>query len=236
MFKFIGENYQIPSSWIPIFNEEKKKNYFRELEEFLVTSYENESIYPQKENIFRSFELCPLENTKVVILGQDPYHGKGQAQGLSFSVPNDMKTPPSLKNIKKLIYGEDKIKKLSIGNDLSSWATQGVLLLNTVLTVKEKSPNSHKSKGWELFTDQVIKTLSDSGKVVFILWGSHAIKKVDLINKNNNCIITGVHPSPLSAYRGFFEQNYFKKANDYLILNNFNLINWSSLKMSGPKN
>ena len=230
MFKFIGENYQIPSSWVPIFKEEKKKSYFRELEEFLVTSYENEPIYPQKENIFRSFELCPLDQTKVVILGQDPYHGNGQAQGLSFSVPNSIKTPPSLRNIKKLLFG-DNYNNEKIQNDLTNWATQGVLLLNTVLTVKDKSPNSHQLKGWELFTDQIIRAINNKGRTVFILWGSHAIKKKELIDEKRNLVLSGVHPSPLSAYRGFFDTNHFELANKYLKSNKDYLVNWKSISV-----
>jgi uracil-DNA glycosylase len=228
MFRFLNQNFVISPCWQELFSTQKVKPHLQELESFLDTRYKEKTIFPEKKDIFKAFELCSKKEIKVVILGQDPYHGKGQAHGLSFSVPKDIKTPPSLRNIHKAIFKNEYSKQL-ISNDLTTWAKQGVLLLNTILTVEEKKPNSHKSKGWEDFTDSIIKDVSSIGGIVFILWGAQAIKKSALIDNKKNLVLSGVHPSPLSAYRGFFDSDHFGEANKYLLLNNKDLIKWKSI-------
>ena len=203
---------EIENGWAPLFRREEKKEYFQKLLKFLKQEYQKTTIYPEKQNIFNAFKLTDLNDVKVVILGQDPYHEKGQAQGLSFSVPTGFKLPPSLVNIYKEL--ETDLGKKSITNgDLTPWAKQGVMLLNTVLTVEEHKANSHKNLGWLNFTLEVIKELSQKGGVVFVLWGANAISYKKYINTETNCIISSPHPSPLSAYQGFFGSKPFSKVN-----------------------
>lgn len=228
MMKFLKQEYKIGTGWEEILNRDNPHLKVSELEAFLDYEYKTKTIFPQKKDLFRALELCPFEKVKVVILGQDPYHGDAQAHGLSFSVPEQIKTPPSLRNIFKLIFQENTNNKY-ISNDLTSWAKQGVLLLNSVLTVEKGQASSHSNNGWEEVTDSIIKKTSNQQKKVFILWGSQAQKKINLIDQNNNLIISGVHPSPLSAYRGFFDRDYFGEANQYLKLNKIDLINWKSI-------
>ena len=215
MFRFIDHNHQVHEDWLPFLKEEKEKEYFKPLELKLKEDYENHQIYPPEDLIFHSLKFNSPINIKVIILGQDPYHNKGQAHGLSFSVPEDLPPPPSLKNIFKLVYSDCENEHITSGN-LTPWAEQGVLLLNTILTVKHKEPLSHKNIGWEIFTDNLIKALSNLGEKVFILWGGPAIKKQALIDSDKNKVLTGPHPSPLSAYRGFFDCDHFNKTNNYL--------------------
>ncbi|MDR0899580.1 MAG: uracil-DNA glycosylase [Lactobacillaceae bacterium] len=184
-----------------------------DLENLINSEYQTNTVFPKKENLFKAFELTPLNQTKVVILGQDPYHEFGQAQGLSFSVPNDLKAPPSLRNIQKELVDDLGIVHQ---NDLTPWAKQGVLLLNTALTVIESKANSHQGMFWEDFTKQVIELLSQKGNVVFVLWGKNAQSYRRFVDDNKNYIISSAHPSPLSAYRGFFGSRPFSKVNSYL--------------------
>nr|WP_139193732.1 uracil-DNA glycosylase [Anaerobacillus alkalidiazotrophicus] len=190
--------------------------YYIQLMESLKSEYETYTIFPPKNEVFNALHYTPFEKTKVVILGQDPYHGQGQAHGLSFSVKLDVKTPPSLKNIYKELHADLTIPISNHGN-LEKWASEGVLLLNSVLTVREGKPNSHKGLGWERFTDAVIMCLNKREKpVVFILWGQFAAKKKELITETHHFIIESPHPSPLSASRGFFGSRPFSKTNAYL--------------------
>ncbi|MGB4589232.1 MAG: uracil-DNA glycosylase [Clostridiaceae bacterium] len=205
----------IGNSWDEILKEEFEKDYFTKLQEFVAEEYQTKVIYPEFDHIFSAFKETPYEKVKVVILGQDPYHEKGQAHGLAFSVMEGTKLPPSLKNIFKEMKDDLNIKFPSSGC-LLPWAKQGVLLLNTVLTVREGKANSHKGKGWERFTDHVIEKLSERKEpVVFILWGNSAISKAKLI-KSHHEIISSVHPSPLSANRGFFGSKPFSRTNAIL--------------------
>lgn len=203
-------------NWQMMLENEKQKNYYKLLEEFINKEYEQNIIYPAKDKIFNAFFLCPYDTLKVVILGQDPYYKASQAQGLAFSTPKNIKNPPSMTNILKEVYSD-------IGNsicnhgDLTEWAKQGVFLLNTVLTVEEDKPNSHKDKGWEIFTDTIINHINiEREGIVFLLWGSSAIKKTKLINNEKHLVLTAPHPSPLSAYRGFFGCRHFSKTNEFL--------------------
>lgn len=205
------------TNWQDLIAEEKKKEYFRELNNFLVSEMKNHTVYPEKKNWFKAFDVTPFEKVKVVIIGQDPYHGEGQAQGLSFSVPEGLKLPPSLKNIYKEIETDIQIEKSQNG-DLTSWAEQGVLLLNSVLTVRAKSAGSHQKKGWEKFTDRAVEVLNEqSENLVFILWGAPAQKKGKAINREKHLVLEAPHPSPLSSYRGFFGCQHFSKTNRYLM-------------------
>jgi uracil-DNA glycosylase len=189
-------------------------------------AYANSLVFPPKELVFNAFRLCPFSKIKVVIIGQDPYHGIGQAQGLSFSVPKNFPLPPSLKNIYKELYNDLKIFPAHQG-DLSKWAQQGVLLLNSTLTVFANQPNSHAKYGWESFTDQIISELSEQKQhLVFILWGNYAQKKKYLIDENKHLCLMGAHPSPLGAYKGFFNQQYFSRTNEYLNKYFSETINW----------
>ncbi len=209
-------NVRIEESWKKALIQEFDKDYFHKLTDFVREEYNTQTIFPAAKNIFNAFEHTSFENVKVVILGQDPYHGPGQAHGLSFSVPDGVALPPSLINIYKEIEAETG-KKMPATGDLTRWADQGVLLLNATLTVRAHNANSHEGRGWEIFTDAVIKTLSDQGKnIVFMLWGSYARKKKVLIDSHKHLILESAHPSPLSAYRGFFGNNHFKQCNEYL--------------------
>lgn len=205
---------------------EFEKQYFDTLQSFLEKEYEQGTIYPTHENIFRAFELTPFESVNVVILGQDPYHGKGQATGLSFSVPCGMTLPPSLRNIAKEIK-EDTGENLA-DTSLTSWAKQGVLLLNSTLTVRAATPGSHQKQGWEQFADAVIQTISDKKEhVVFILWGNYARAKGARIDRTKHCVIESAHPSPFSVHNGFFGSKPFSKANEYLVSKGKTPIVWT---------
>jgi uracil-DNA glycosylase len=209
------------------YKAEAKKEYFENLIKFVEMEDKEKKVYPEKQNRFKALEKTPFENVKVVILGQDPYHGKGQAQGFSFSVPNEQKIPPSLRNIYKELESDLNIKLDFEKKDLTKWTEQGVLLLNSVLTVEESNPASHSKKGWEIFTDNIINLIATEKKnVVFILWGKHSEKKEELI-KGDHKIIKSAHPSPFSARRGFFGSKCFSKTNDYLIKKNITEIDWS---------
>ncbi len=213
--------------WKDILKEEFNKDYYKNIELFLKKQEkESKIIFPKKENIFKTLTISP-EETKIIIIGQDPYHGENQANGLAFSIEKGQKIPPSLRNIFKEIELEFGCKMSKKNGDLSPWLYQGVLLLNTILTVEKSIPGAHKDIGWDIFTDAIIKKISDNyDKKIFILWGAHASKKEQIINKNKHLILTSNHPSPFSAYRGFFGNNHFKKANDFLIKNNQKPINW----------
>lgn len=219
---------KISEEWDEVLKEEFSSKTYLELREFLKKEYSTKTVFPDMYNIFYALKLTSLKDIKVVILGQDPYHEQGQAMGLSFSVPNGVKIPPSLVNIFKEIKSEYGYE-LNTG-DLTGWAKQGVLLLNAVLTVREGVANSHKDKGWEFFTDAVVKKVSDlTSGVVFILWGANARKKSFLIDKSKHLILESAHPSPLSAYNGFFGCGHFKKANEYLSSVGKTQIDWSKL-------
>ena len=204
------------NDWDLILKEEFEKDYYLKLREFLKTEYRNYRVYPDMYDIFNALRYTSFNDVKVVILGQDPYHGAGQAHGLCFSVQNGVEPPPSLKNIYKELNAELGLSIPSHG-ELTKWAKQGVLLLNTVLTVREATPNSHKNCGWEIFTDAVIKHLNNREKpIVFLLWGANARAKTALITNPNHKIFTCAHPSPLSAYNGFFGCGHFSKTNEFL--------------------
>ena len=204
-------------TWEDIIDLEKQKDYYKSLEKEINKRYETTTVFPEKKNIFKAFSLTKLENLKVVILGQDPYHSFGQAQGLAFSTPSNIKNPPSMQNILKEIQSDLGKKSICEDGDLTPWAKQGVLLLNTILTVEEAKPKSHHNLGWEVFTDNVIKYVSDNCEdTIFILWGSPAISKTKLIDIKKHHILTAPHPSPLSSYRGFFGCKHFSKTNEIL--------------------
>lgn len=216
----------IKSDWKYILRNELQKTYFQELTYFIKQGRKSDSIFPEEQDVFKAFNITPFLKTKVVIIGQDPYHGKGQAHGLSFSVPNGVKIPPSLKNIFKELYSDLGIP-ISTNGNLIKWAKQGVLLLNTTLTVKEKKAGSHQKKGWERFTDHIINTISnDKEGVIFLLWGKFAQKKTNLIDCKKHFLLKAPHPSPLSAYSGFFGCKHFSKTNEILIKNKKKPINW----------
>lgn len=216
----------VQNDWAPILKKVEDTDAYQELKHFLVDEYNTETIYPKKENIWQAFEWTPYHEVKAVILGQDPYYGANQAHGLAFSVKPEVKLPPSLKNIYKELHDDLDIEPVSHGY-LKSWAKQGVLLLNTVLTVRAGEAHSHKNKGWELLTDEVIRALNEREKpVVFILWGSPAQKKRALIDETKHKIVSSVHPSPLSAYRGFFGSKPFSKTNELLIESGQEPIDW----------
>jgi uracil-DNA glycosylase len=221
----------LESSWRAVLNDYVLSNSFKSLLEFVEEQYRSEkAIYPKQNDVFNAFENTSFEDVSVVILGQDPYHGKDQAMGLSFSVPEIIKNPPSLRNIFKeleLEYSKKSEAESKHSGDLTCWADQGVLLLNSVLTVEARSPGSHSKKGWEDFTDNVIKTISNNKQhIVFLLWGNYAKTKVELIDSSKHLILTSSHPSPLSAYKGFFGCDHFKKTNRYLIGSNKTPITW----------
>ena len=213
-------------SFNDLLEEEKQKDYYKDLIDFIDKEYESKIIFPPREKIFEAFNLTPLEKAKVVIIGQDPYHGEGEAHGLAFSVNNGIKIPPSLKNIYKEINAEYGYEIPNTGY-LIKWAKQGVLMLNTVLTVEKDKPASHKAKGWEVFTDRVIEELNNSEQpLVFMLWGNYAKSKAQLINNPKHLILESAHPSPFSARNGFFGNNHFKLANDFLEKNGIEQIDW----------
>ena len=207
---------RIAQDWKEVLNEEFSKPYFEELVEFVKAEYASGPVYPAGGNIFRAFDKCPFDNIKVVIIGQDPYHGPGQANGLCFSVGRGVQFPPSLQNIFKEIHSDIGTPIPETG-ELDRWAEQGVLLLNSVLTVRAHQAASHAGRGWEKFTDAVVRAIAErKDKVVYMLWGSYAQKKGAIADPNNNLILKAVHPSPLSAYRGFFGCKHFSEANRYL--------------------
>ena len=214
-------------TWEDIIDLEKQKDYYKKLKEEIDKRYETTTVFPEKQNIFKAFSLTKLDNLKVVILGQDPYHGFGQAQGLAFSTPANIKNPPSMQNILKEIQSDLGKKSICEDGDLTPWAKQGVLLLNTILTVEEAKPKSHHNLGWEVFTDNIIKYISDNCEdTIFILWGSPAILKTKLIDRKKHHILTAPHPSPLSSYRGFFGCKHFSQTNNILKSLNKEAIIW----------
>ena len=216
----------VQNDWQPFFDREQVQHYYLELRDFLIGEYRSKTIYPPMGEIFNAFKLCTFENTKVVIVGQDPYHEEGQAMGLSFSVREGTEEPPSLQNIHKEIINEG-VETGPWSSDLSRWARQGVLLLNSTLTVQAHRAASHASKGWETLTDRAITLLGrDERPKVFMLWGSYARSKKALIESKNHLILEAVHPSPLSAYRGFFGCGHFKKCNEFLKQTNQKEIIW----------
>jgi len=217
---------KIEPSWKERLNDEFEKPYFTELTNFVKAEYTTQKIYPPGKLIFNAFEKCPFDKVKVVILGQDPYHEPGQAHGLCFSVPDGISFPPSLQNIFKEIKNDLEIPIPKSGN-LECWAEQGVFLLNATLTVRAHQAGSHQKKGWETFTDHVIHLLSESGDhLVFVLWGAYAQRKGELIDSSKHLVLKSVHPSPLSAHRGFFGNHQFSTANKYLIANGKEPISW----------
>ncbi len=214
------------NDWDEILADDFKSESYLSLRQFLKSEYSSYNVFPDMHNIFNCFKTTPFSNLKVVILGQDPYHEKGQAMGLSFSVPKGIPLPPSLQNIYKELSSDLSITPSKCG-DLTKWAKQGVLLLNTVMTVREGQANSHKNKGWEFFTDSVISKISKlKENVVFILWGANARSKKALIDKDKHLILESVHPSPLSCYNGFFGCKHFSKTNAYLKARNLSQIDW----------
>lgn len=219
-------NVKIEQSWKDALADEFDKDYFVKLTDFVRAEYlSGKPVYPAPANIFNAFNLCPLDNVKVVIIGQDPYHEPGQAHGLCFSVLPPTRVPPSLINIYKEI--ENDLGRPSVTNgDLTHWAQQGVLLLNATLTVRAHVATSHTGKGWEQFTDSVIRTLSARENIVYLLWGSYAQRKAEFVDPNKNLILKSVHPSPLSASRGFFGNHHFSRANEYLVAHGKTPIEW----------
>lgn len=214
------------NNWDIVLNDECNKEYFKKIVEFVNKSYKEKTIFPPKSRILSALEMTDYDQVKVVILGQDPYHGIGEANGLSFSVNTGVKLPPSLRNIYKELYDDLGIIPSNNGN-LECWAKEGVLLLNTVLTVEKDKPASHKNMGWEIFTDSIIKKLNDRKEpLVFILWGTFARSKKDFITNSNHLIIESSHPSPFSANYGFFGSKPFSRTNEFLRKNNIKQINW----------
>lgn len=213
--------------WMELIRNESKKDYFKNIGEFVKKDSKEHKIFPPRKDIFKAFDSCPYEETKVIILGQDPYHGPGQAHGLSFSVPDDVDIPPSLKNIFKELKSDLGIE-IPANGSLTGWAAQGILLLNTSLTVRQGQAGSHSSIGWQTFTDQVIEFLaSNKEPLVFILWGAHARAKKKLIKNESHLILESAHPSPLSAYNGFFGSKPFSQTNEFLIRQDLAPINWA---------
>lgn len=217
----------IGNDWDALLEDEFKKDYYLSLREFLKVEYFTKTVYPPMNDIFNALKYTSFKNTKVVILGQDPYHGPGQAHGLCFSVKEGIQFPPSLQNIFKELYAEYGFQPPKSG-ELTAWAKQGVLLLNTTLTVRQATPQSHKGQGWEILTDRIISLLNQKEEpVVFLLWGSNAWAKKALIKSPKHLVLECAHPSPLSAYRGFFGCGHFKKANEYLEKNGLAPIDWN---------
>lgn len=219
-------NINIEESWKNKLQEEFEKEYFIELVEFVKSEYLNHNIYPPGKQIFNAFDHCSFENTKVVIIGQDPYHGDGQANGLCFSVSDGIRKPPSLLNIIKEIV-TDIGKPIPESGNLERWANQGILMLNATLTVRASTPGSHQKKGWEEFTDAVIKVLNEQkDNLVFLLWGAYAQKKGAIIDRSKHNVLESAHPSPFAAHRGFFGNKHFSKCNAYLAEQGKTIIDW----------
>lgn len=218
---------KINNEWKLVLQDFFQKESWKELASFIRKEYSTKKVFPEGKNIFKALDLTPFSKVKVIILGQDPYHDEGQAHGLSFSVPTNIKIPPSLKNIYKEIENDLNIKKGFNNGNLENWAEQGVLLLNAILTVIAHNPASHRDKGWEEFTDFIIKTLSDQkDNLVFMLWGNYAKSKKCLIDSKRHLILESVHPSPFSARNGFFGCKHFSKCNKYLKENKMKEIEW----------
>ena len=218
-------NSIISEKWKKILHSEFSKDYFKNLNNFLIEEYKNYTVYPKKEHIFAAINKTEFEKVKIVIIGQDPYHVKNQANGIAFSVNDNITNPPSLKNILKELA--DDLNKDTKHVNLVDWANQGVLLLNSILTVRESFPGSHKNKGWEIFTDFLIESLVNERKnLIFIIWGAQAKKKITSIDLSNHYILESPHPSPLSSYRGFFGCKHFSKANKILRNLNKKEIKW----------
>jgi uracil-DNA glycosylase len=219
-------NVNIEETWKKLLQEEFHKAYFQDLVEFVRREYQNQKVYPPGPNIFNAFNMCPFPNVKVVILGQDPYHGPGQAHGLCFSVREGIPFPPSLVNIFKEIETDIGMPIPRNGN-LERWAKQGVLLLNATLTVRAHQAGSHQNKGWEQFTDAVIHCVaSEKNHVVFLLWGAYAQKKAAFVDRSKHLVLESAHPSPLSASKGFFGNHHFSKTNNYLTDHQLDPIEW----------
>lgn len=217
---------QIEESWKQILSAEFEKDYFRQLTDFVRNEYRSTTVYPPGKLIFNAFNLCPFEQVKVVIIGQDPYHGPGQAHGLCFSVNDNVPFPPSLRNIFKEIQ-DDLGKPIPESGNLTRWAKQGVLLLNATLTVRAHQAGSHQRRGWEEFTDAAIRALAEQREhLVFILWGAYAQKKGAFIDRSRHLVLTSVHPSPLSAHNGFFGNRHFSRTNEYLQQHGQTPIEW----------
>jgi uracil-DNA glycosylase len=217
---------KIADSWKSHLKDEFVKPYFDHLISFVKSEYKTHTVYPPGKEIFRAFDSCDFKDTRVVIIGQDPYHGEGQANGLCFSVRDGVRMPPSLMNIFKEIHN-DLGKPIPKSGDLERWAKQGVLLLNATLTVRAASPGSHQNKGWETFTDAVIRKISDEKEnVVFLLWGAYAQKKGEIIDRKKHLVLMSAHPSPFSADRGFFGSRHFSKTNDYLKAKGLREVAW----------
>ena len=218
---------KIEESWKKELKDEFEKPYFRNLVQFVKSEYLNHTVYPPGKEIFNAFDHCPFSKVKVVIIGQDPYHGPGQANGLCFSVRDGIRFPPSLRNIFKQLQSECNIDYPESG-DLSRWAQQGVLLLNATLTVRAKSAGSHQKKGWEEFTDAVIERINlRTENTVFLLWGAYAQRKGQIIDRDKHLVLSSAHPSPFSADRGFFGNNHFTSTNAYLASKRISPIDWS---------
>ena len=210
-------NVRIAQDWGALLAPEFEKPYFAELVSFVRAEYSQQPVYPRGSDIFRAFDKCPFESLKAVIIGQDPYHGPGQANGLCFSVNDGVDFPPSLKNIFAEVHS-DTGAPIPVSGNLDRWAEQGVLLLNSVLTVRAHQAASHAGRGWEQFTDAVVRTIAERREgIVYMLWGSYAQRKGAIADPSRNCILKAVHPSPLSVYRGFFGCRHFSRANDYLV-------------------
>ncbi|HPE77250.1 MAG TPA: uracil-DNA glycosylase [Draconibacterium sp.] len=217
---------KIEESWKALLSDEFEKDYFSALTNFVRNEYKTYKVYPPAKLIFNAFDQCPFDAVKVVILGQDPYHGPGQAHGLCFSVNDGIDFPPSLRNIFKELKN-DLGKEIPLTGNLTNWAKQGVLLLNATLTVRANLAGSHQNKGWEQFTDTVINKINENkNHVVFILWGNYAISKSKFIDQSKHLVLSSVHPSPLSASRGFFGNHHFSKANEFLEMHNLEPIQW----------
>jgi len=222
---------QLEESWKKVLQDEYEKPYMKNLLSFLESEKSAErTLYPESKNIFKAFEHTPFDKVKVVILGQDPYHGRNQAHGLAFSVQKGVPLPPSLQNIFKELTAEFKDMNYPTHGNLSHWANQGVLLLNAALTVEANKPGSHQNQGWEIFTDKVIQSLSEKRSgIIFLLWGKYAQAKAGLIDQNKHHILTAAHPSPFSAYRGFFGNGHFRKVNEILEREGKKGIDWQIL-------
>lgn len=218
---------KIEESWYNKMHDEFEKDYFVKLKEFITEEKKSFTVYPPGSQMFSAFNLTPFDKIKVVILGQDPYHGPGQAHGLSFSVPLGVKPPPSLANIYKELR-EDLGFQIPKSGNLENWAKQGVFMINATLTVRANTAGSHQNKGWEIFTNKVIETINANREnIVYVLWGRYAAAKENLIEKSRNLILKAAHPSPLSAYNGFYGCRHFSKINNYLISKSIEPIDWS---------
>lgn len=226
-------HFEIDKSWQKVLQEEFGKQYFKELANFVENEYKLTTVFPEIKNVFRTFNLCSFDDVKVILLGQDPYHGEGQANGLCFSVNDGVKLPPSLKNIYKELVSDLGVPMPTNGN-LDGWAQQGVLLLNATLTVRRAQPGSHQKQGWETFTDAVIKKLSDQkSNCVFILWGKYAQDKGKIIDQDKHCVLSAPHPSPFSVHSGFLGSKPFSKTNAYLKSVGKTPIAWEEVVIQG---